>query len=377
MKYFAFLCSVLLLVTAIGCGGGGSSNPVSTTATPQISGISPQSGSPGTVVQIWGAYFGSQQGTSLVYYNHEPCVVNSWTDTLITCVIPNTARANGTFVITVGGKSSVASTQFTLNAPQITSISPSSGPADTLVTISGIGFGTKTDNSRVSFNGYNAVIETWSNSYITCRVPQGPQNGSVSVVVYISYDYYVTSTFSFVLPAISSIAAANTNSSGNNIGAELAVNGQGFGSYQNEYNGILKFGSTQVAPTSWTSNRITFRIPTGVSAGYSAITLTVNGKSINSGWNVYTPAISNPNLSTSFAQGDLVTLTGNYLGLSTDQASRLVKFGDTTVTSFVSWTDTGIAFYNPLSGPLIGTENKTVSVVVGGLESNQVTVKIK
>lgn len=376
MKYLAILCSVLLIVSALGCGGGGSSNPIATTATPQISGISPQSGSTGTVIQIWGAYFGSLQGASFVYYNYEPCVVSSWSDTLITCVIPNTARTNGTFVITVNGKSSAPSAQFTLNAPQITSISPSSGPSDTLVTISGIGFGSKTDNSRVSFNGYNAVIESWANSYITCRVPLGPQNGSVSVVVYINYDFYVTSTFNFVLPAITSIVSANSTSSGNNIGAELTVNGQGFGSYQNEYNGILTFGSTQVAATSWSASRITFRIPSGVSAGYSAINLAINGKSISSGWNVYAPTISNPSLSTTYDQGQLITLSGNYLGASTDQTSRSVKIGDDTVTSFVSWTDTSISFYNPVNPTAFSNPTISAYVTVGGLQSNAVNVKV-
>lgn len=377
MKYLASLCSVLLIITALGCGGGGSSNPISTTTTPQISGFSPQSGSTGTTVQIWGAYFGSQQGTSFVYYNYEPCVINSWSDTIITCAIPNTARANGTFVVAVSGKSSAPSTQFTLNAPQVTSISPSSGPSDTLVTISGIGFGTKTDNSRVSFNGYNAAIEIWTNSYITCKVPQGPQNGSVSVVVYINYDYYVTSTFNFVLPAITGVVSANSNSTGNNIGAELTVNGQGFGSYQNEYNGILTFGSTQVAATSWYSNRITFRIPSGVSAGYNSITLAINGKSFSTGWNVYAPAISNPSLSTTYDQGDLITLTGNYLGTSTDQAARSVKIGDDTVTSFVSWTDTGISFYNPVNPTAFSNPTVSATVFVGGLQSNAVNIKVE
>ncbi|HEY9068843.1 MAG TPA: IPT/TIG domain-containing protein [Candidatus Ozemobacteraceae bacterium] len=376
MKRLFVILAVLLSLAAIGCGGGGGSNPVSTTTTPQIAGFSPQTGGPGTTVQLWGAYFGAAQGSSIVYYNYEPCTINSWSDTIISCTLPNTARTSGTFIVSVGGKSSAASTQFTLNAPQITSIFPAGGPADTLVTISGVGFGTRTDYSRVSFNGSNAPIESWSNSFITCRVPSGLQNGSVPVIVYISYDYYVTTSFNYVLPAITSLSSVNSSSTGNNVGAEIAINGQGFGSYQSEYNGQISFGGAPVSWTSWTSNRVTFRIPAGTAAGYHSVSITVNGKSVSSGWNVYEPNLSNPNLSTVYDQGDLVTLSGNYLGLYTDQAQRSVKFGDATVTSFVSWTDTGISFYNPIEPTLLSNPTISASVVVGGLQSNAVNVKV-
>jgi hypothetical protein len=53
-----------------------------------------------------------------------------------------------------------------------------------------------------------------------------------------------------------------------------------------------------------------------------------------------------------------------------------VKFGDATVTSFVSWTDTGISFYNPIEPTLLSNPTISASVVVGGLQSNAVNVKV-
>lgn len=379
MKFAVYLFSILLIVAALGCGGG-SSNPVSLTNTPQIAGISPQSGSVGTFVQIWGAYFGAQQGSSIVYFNYEPCVISSWSDTLITCTLPNSARTSGTFVVTVGGKSSAASTQFTLNAPQITSVSPSGGPSDTLVTISGIGFGTKNDNSRVVFNGHNATIESWSNSYITCRVPTGPQNGTVSVVVYINYDSYISTTFNYILPSITGIGSANPSSTGNNIGAELVVNGQGFGSYQSEYNGILTFGGTQVPSTSWTSTAVKFRIPTGISAGYKTFTITLNGKSYTSGWSVNEPFLSTPSLSTIYKPSDLITLSCSYIGTPNDSMRPSIRIVDDTVTTTVtpvSWSDTSISFYSGLETHLMSDPLVSVTVFVGGLQSNSVNMKVE
>lgn len=385
MKRLALICSILLTVAVLGCGGGSSSNPVTPIRSPQITSIYPQSGGPGTEVMIRGAYFGAAQANSYISYNGDPCVFSYWNDTYITCTIPSTAHYSGSFVVTAAGVVSAPSMQFSMNAPQITSVSPSGGPAGTLITISGTGFGVKTDNSRVSFNGYNAIIESWANTLITCRVPTGPQNGTISLNVYLTSDYYVTTNFAYALPVITSILSVNSSSTGNNVGAELAINGQGFGSYQSEYNGTLTFGSTQVYPISWSPSRVTFRIPSGISEGTYGVTLSLNGKTVSSSWTVYKPVISLSNSSTSYGQGDLIALTGNYLG-SGDQTSHLVQIADPgdpegtadyTVTNFSSWSDTGISFINPVSGTLIGTTNKTITVVVGGLRSYSVTVKTK
>ncbi len=384
MKRVAWICSILLAVAILGCGGGGSSNPVRPVTAPQITSIYPQSGGPGTEVMIRGSYFGAAQASSYISYNGDPCVFSFWSDTYITCTIPSTAHYSGSFVVTAAGVVSAPSMQFTMNAPQITSVSPSGGPAGTLLTISGTGFGVKTNDSRVSFNGYNAVIESWANTLITCRVPTGPQNGTVSLNVYLSSDYYVTTNFNYALPVITSIQSVDSSSMGNNIGAELAINGQGFG-YQGEYTSVLTFGASQVYPLSWSANRVTFRVPNGITEGTYGVTLSLNGKTVSSSWTVYKPAISLSNPSTSYAQNDLITLTGNYLG-SSGQASHLIQIADPgdpegtadyTVTNFSSWSDTGISFSNPVSGTLIGTTDKTITVIVGGLRSNAVTVKTK
>lgn len=385
MKRVAWICSILLAVAILGCGGGGSSNPVRPVTAPQITSIYPQSGGPGTEVMIRGSYFGAAQASSYISYNGDPCVFSFWSDTYITCTIPSTARSSGSFVVTAAGVVSAPSMQFVLNGPQIFGISPSSGPAGSLITISGNGFGVQTSNSRLSFN-YDKYIypESWSNNAITCRVPEGIlTNGSIVVCVYLDSSYYVTSSFNHIIPTISDVSP----STGHNIGAELIVTGQGFGSSQNEYNGNLTFGSVQVPITYWSNTRIVFRIPSVSASDYHAITFSINGKTTSSKtWPVKVPFL-NSMPDTTYESGAEIALTGSYFGLTqsesggTNNANSYIYISNADGTDgrkipATFWSDSSIKFTNPFA-PVFGTDTKSVYVVVGGLQSNAVNVKVQ
>lgn len=382
MKYAVCFFSAILIVAVLGCGGG-SNNPVSLTNTPQIAGISPQSGSAGTFVQIWGAYFGAQQGASIVSYNNEPCVISSWSDTLIACTIPNTARTSGTFIVTVGGKSSAASMQFIYNAPQIMSISPSSGVPGTGVTISGFGFGVQTVYSRILLGNNYAEITSWSNTVITCKIPQNMTNGSVTPIVYIDSSYYISGadkTFNCLVPYITGVIS-NSGSSGHNVGAELKVNGQGFGSYQGEIDLAMNFGGKPVSHQWISSNALTFRVPTDASVGFNTVAILVNNKTYSqTSWEIKAPEIDAPSLTTTYDQYATVTLTGRNFGSSQSESGGRTKtyltINGTKVDSFSSWSDTSISFSNPLD-PSWNDPKVPIYLYVGDIQSGVVYIKVK
>ncbi|PZR20565.1 MAG: hypothetical protein DI539_10410 [Flavobacterium psychrophilum] len=124
-----------------------------------------------------------------------------------TGTIPQTGAATGTLavantvagltgtvnvVITLSGGSGAGTFRvddFTLNglvtatctAPVITSSSPSSGPANTLVTITGSGFMNGTGSSSVKFNGVDALFTVVSDTSITATLPATATTGPVSV----------------------------------------------------------------------------------------------------------------------------------------------------------------------------------------------------
>src|SRR6478735_7233219 len=72
---------------------------------------------------------------------------------------------------------------FSQTAPHIALLSPVSGPAGTVVTISGSNFGGAQSSGTVSIGGISASIGNWSDTQITAAVPDGVTIGNVSVTV--------------------------------------------------------------------------------------------------------------------------------------------------------------------------------------------------
>src|SRR6266853_2092912 len=64
-----------------------------------------------------------------------------------------------------------------------TTMSPTSGPVGTLVTIVGTHFGTAQGSSTVSLNGTTAGVVTWSDSTISVLVPSGASSGTFALTV--------------------------------------------------------------------------------------------------------------------------------------------------------------------------------------------------
>ena len=89
------------------------------------------------------------------------------------------ATARAVNVLTGSEKPRPLAGGFTVPAPPVVgSVSPSSGPAGSVVTVSGRGFGVPSSPggrpaNRVTFNGNAASCVSWSNSRVKCVVPPG------------------------------------------------------------------------------------------------------------------------------------------------------------------------------------------------------------
>ncbi|HXY23989.1 MAG TPA: protease pro-enzyme activation domain-containing protein [Candidatus Acidoferrum sp.] len=68
-------------------------------------------------------------------------------------------------------------------APSISSVSPTSGPVGTQVTITGSNFGATEGSSAVYLNGTPVTINSWSASSITITIPTGATSGPLVVTV--------------------------------------------------------------------------------------------------------------------------------------------------------------------------------------------------
>jgi len=83
--------------------------------------------------------------------------------------------------------------------PSISSLSPTSGLADSAVTIAGSNFGATQGSSTVTFGGATATVTSWSNTSIAVRVPQ-LNAGAVSVVVRSSAGSSNAASFTVTAP---------------------------------------------------------------------------------------------------------------------------------------------------------------------------------
>jgi len=138
----------------------------------------------GATVTITGTNFGATQNGSAFTTGPNHMLITApvtfWSDTSITITVPSGAQ-NGNIRVVVNGQLSNGVT-FTVT-PSISSLSPTSGPVGTSVTISGANFGTSQGTSSITFNGTLATPTSWSDTSIVVPVPSGATTGNVVMTV--------------------------------------------------------------------------------------------------------------------------------------------------------------------------------------------------
>jgi len=147
---------------------------------PIVNSIAPQSGIAGMKLTISGTGFGASQGSGTISIAGEMLTVLSWNDGSIQAVLPPGVQTGPIEVTTVAGASNT-NVVFVL-APTLTTISPSSGPIGTVVTIAGSGFGASQEAGSVIFGGgISATPTIWTDTQIVVSAPPGASTGGVVV----------------------------------------------------------------------------------------------------------------------------------------------------------------------------------------------------
>jgi YD repeat-containing protein len=341
--------------------GGIASNGVTfTVLAPSISSILPASGTGGTSVTINGSNFGTSQGTSTLTFNGVPATPSSWSSTKIVAPVPS-AAATGPVVVTVGGLASNG-VNFTVTL-SVTSLSPTSGPVETSVTITGSGFGTWQGASTVTFNGAFAGPTSWSAAQIVAPVPIDATTGSVVVAVGGQASNGVTFT---VTPAtITSLSPTSGL-----VGTSVTITGTAFvtstASGTSQGLSAVTFNGLAALPTSWTATQVIAPVPPGATTG--PVVVVNDGVASNGVAFTVIPSIPPAITSlspTSGSVGTSVTITGTAFG--TSQGTSTVTFNG-VVASPTSWGSTQIVAPVPA-----GSTTGPVVVTVGGQASNAVT----
>ena len=298
---------------------------------PTITGFTPSSGPPGTVVTITGTNL-ALPATEVSFNGKAATDITSDTPTKITVKVPAGATT-GYINVTAPSGSVTSASKFTYTGPTITGFTPSSGPPGTVVTITGTNL---SHTTAVSFNGIKSTITGDRSTQITVKVPAGATTGYIEVV---TLDEAATSATKFTdaAPTITGftplfgltgtvVTITGTNLSHATCGVHL-----------------LRAHPVKGTVTSDMSTQITVKVPTGATTGYINVTTSLGTVTSTSQFAVssgpptitgFTPSSGPP--------GTIVTITGTNLSGATE-----VSFNGEAATEIISDTPTEITVKVP------------------------------
>ncbi len=173
---------------------------------PTISGFTPTAGPVGAVVNLTGSGF---SGATVVELVHAEAAFTVLSDARIRLTVPAGARSGRISVTTPAGTATSAA-WFTVG-PTVKSFTPASGPAGTLVTLTGINF---TNATRVAFNGARATrFRVVSPAQITAIAPAAATTGPIGVTTRAGSSLSATSfTVTAAAPLVTVSAPTGTGS---------------------------------------------------------------------------------------------------------------------------------------------------------------------
>jgi IPT/TIG domain-containing protein len=148
-------------------------------------------------------------------------------------------------------------------APTITALSPTSGPVNTSVTITGTNFGSTQGTSTVKFHGTAATPTSWSATSIVVTVPAVATTGNVLVNVGGTNSNGMAFA---VTPHISGLSLTTGP-----VQMGFVINGTTFGGSQGT--STVKIGTTALSVITWSASSITVQLPAGAATGSVVVTV--------------------------------------------------------------------------------------------------------
>jgi YD repeat-containing protein len=345
-----------VVVTVSGESSNGVNFTVLSGTAPQITGLSATSATIGTAITINGSNFGSS-GT--VTFNGTVASPTSWNSTSIQVPVPAGAT-NGAIVVKVN---SVSSNGLTFSVvPQISGISPTSGPTTSVVQINGTGFGTTVGSSTVTLNGAGCVPTSWSSTKIITELPP---SGSGTGPFIVTVGGIASNSVTFTVQYVGSISGLVTNGA---TGA--AINGAGIAAYQK---GSLISSTTTNSTGNYSFGNLSNGTYTLIFSATGFASQTVENVSVQQGTTVNVNAtLGAPSVTqlspSSGPVGIPVIISGS--GFGTTATNGTVSFNG--VAAVVNrWSNTSIGVVVPS-----GASTGPVVVIVAGVASNGVTFTV-
>jgi hypothetical protein len=266
------------------------------TAGASLDSLSPTSGSSGTDVTISGSGFPISRTITFKFDTTTLTPKSGDSSTrssgifLTTVTIPSDA-APGSHTITVTVSSTTATATFTVTASAaLDPLSPNSGPAGTVVNVTGANFAA---NSAITFKFDNTAVVPSGDSVTrssgvfisTVTVPPGVAAGAHTITVMVGTK---TVTAQFTVTASASLNPLSPTSGA--VGTDVTITGSNF---MISYPIIFRFDGTAITPKSGNVNTTTtggfssvITIPADAAAGAHTINVTVGSDSIDAAFTV-------------------------------------------------------------------------------------------
>lgn len=349
---------------------------------PRVTGATPSTNlatsAPLTVVNITGTSFGA--ASSVVLLNGVAVADASIafrTHTLVSFIMP---PGSGAGIIVAVKQSSQTSTEtavtLSYKGPNITSITPATGPTDGCtnycLNVIGTGFGPGgAQAGTVSVGGQACAVTTtgYTDSLIRCNLPAG-SGRLLDVIVNVNGVPSTPFKYSYTAPVITGItppaAASPAGGSliviaGSNMGQTGTVN----------VNGTV--GACAVSnPAWWTSTSVQCVMPAGFN--YVSITVTTGSQTSNSlGYSYAPPTLDAAPVPANgpTAGGTVIVMGGNNLGTT----AGVITIGSLPCTPInTGWTNTRIECVTP-AGP--GGPDSVITVIVGNPSGQRATSAFK
>lgn len=339
-------------------GGYGISNSIGFTMLANVRDFTPKSGIVGSNITLIGDNLpGSYSSLSSipVYFDDVQTSTGYYSNV---AMVPFTVSAKSTVGVVINGLKIILPGEFTVIAPQITSVSPQSIFPGQVITISGLNFPIQSDNSsgrpiaKLGDGEYQNVYLQNKNIY-TMNTPASTAEGEQTVYLKIGPNE-VQSPQKIKILSYSVTGFSPTSGA---PGREVNISGNfvlGSGYYVN-------FGSVSTSGTATSTTNLRVIIPMGINAGKVKISVDVpNRKIIAPGeFEITGPTFSSFSPASGVA-GTLITIKGAnfYPGIYNNG----VKFGTVTVIP-ISVTDNTIVVAVPSN---VTPGAMKLSVVSGG-----------
>jgi hypothetical protein len=146
-------------------------------------------------VTITGSGFGAVQGNGQILLGTMNGVVQSWSDTHVVALVAARSTSGNAQVLQNGVPSNAI--PFSVNIPQMTSVSPVAGVSGTSVTIDGAGFGSSQGSGTVWLGSADGQVVSWSDTEVVATVASTALTG----IARVKQNGVWSNSVGFIVPA--------------------------------------------------------------------------------------------------------------------------------------------------------------------------------